>query len=61
MADSKSSDETAYLLKYLLAIELYRSGLSQAEIRRRLSLSMTVLSKMLQGVQRHMEARILDG
>ena len=50
---TKNTDDVAYLLKYLLAIELYRAGLSQAEIRKRLGLDMNVLSGMLKGVSRH--------
>jgi hypothetical protein len=45
-----SDSEIVYLLKYLLAIELYRSGLTQAEVRVRLKLNNNVLSEMLRGL-----------
>jgi transposase len=51
------SDDTVLLLKHLLAIELYRGGLSQAEIRTRLGLGMNVLSRMLKGVSREIVVR----
>jgi hypothetical protein len=50
-------DETVLLLKHLLAIELYRGGLPQAEIRTRLGLGMNVLSQMLKGVSREIVVR----
>lgn len=56
----RNNDDFAYLLKYLLAIELYRAGLSQAEIRKRLGLDMNALSKMLKGVSRHALMRTDD-
>jgi len=40
------------LLKYLLALELWHGGLSQAEIRKRLGLSMNAVNAMLKGVRR---------
>jgi hypothetical protein len=60
MTQNKNSDDVAYLLKYLLAIELYRAGLSQAQIRQRLGLSMNVLNGMLKGVSRHALTRTDD-
>lgn len=60
MPQNKNSDDVAYLLKYLLAIELYRAGLSQAQIRQRLGLSMNVLNGMLKGVSRHALMRTDD-
>jgi hypothetical protein len=50
-------DETAQLLKYLLAIELYRSGLSKADIRARLGLGMNVVNEMLKGVSKEVVVR----
>lgn len=38
------------LLKQLLAIELWRAGLSQSEIRTRLGLGMNTVNAMLKGV-----------
>jgi hypothetical protein len=54
---SEPSDETVILLKHLLAIELWRAGLSQSEIRTRLGLGMNVLNKMLKGVSREIVVR----
>ncbi len=51
------SDETVMLLKHLLAIELWRAGLSQSEIRTRLGLGMNVLNQMLKGVSREIVVR----
>lgn len=45
------SDQTQ-LLKFLLAIELWRGGLSQAAIRTRLGLSMNTVNAMLKGLKR---------
>jgi len=57
---STTNDDLAYLLKFVLAVELYRSGLSQAVIRKRLGLSMNVVNDMLKGVQRHIATRTDD-
>jgi transcriptional regulator with XRE-family HTH domain len=53
----KSKDDTAYLLKYLLAVELYRAGLTQAQIRERLGLDINTLNSMLKGVDNHLLTR----
>jgi len=45
-------DETVSLLKHLVAVELWRGGLSQAEIRSRLGTDINTISKMLKGVSR---------
>ena len=50
-------DEVIVLLKHLLAIELWRGGLSQAEIRMRLGLGMNVVNAMLKGVSREVVTR----
>ena len=52
MPKSEGTDQTANLLRYLLAIELWRGGLSQDEIRKRLGMSMNDLNYMLKGVSR---------
>jgi hypothetical protein len=39
-------------LKYLIALQLWHSGLSQAEIRMRLGLGMNAVNEMLKGVRR---------
>lgn len=53
----ESNDETVLLLKQLLAIELWRAGLSQSEIRTRLGLGMNALNRMLKGVSREIVIR----
>lgn len=57
MAMKSTSDESVLLLKHLLAIELWRAGLSQSEIRKRLGLGMNVVSGMLKGVSREVTVR----
>lgn len=52
MKAREGQDEAVALLKHLLAIELWRGGLSQAQIRQRLGLSMTTVNRMLKGVRR---------
>jgi hypothetical protein len=42
----------AQLIRHLLAIELWRGGLSQAEIGKRLGVATGSVSKMLKGVSR---------
>jgi Trp operon repressor len=46
------TEELVSLLKHLLAIELWRGGLSQAEIKSRLGLGSETLTRMLKGVNR---------
>ena len=58
--NSQANDDIANLLRYLLAIELYRSGLSQTEIRKRLGISINIVNRMLKGVSRHVETRTDD-
>ena len=53
----KDSDEIILLLKHLVAIELWRAGLSQSQIRTRLGLGMNVVNDMLRGVSRSVEVR----
>ena len=52
MAKVDSNEPIITLLQHLLAIELWRSGLSQNEIRGRLGLSTTTVNAMLKGVSR---------
>jgi hypothetical protein len=63
MAAPKESrgDETVVLLKHLVAIELWRGGLTQAEIKSRLGLGSDVLSGMLKGVSREVSVSTKDG
>jgi transposase len=51
------ADETVTLLRHLLAIELWRGGLSQAEIKSRLGLGSDTLTGMLKGVSREVTVR----
>lgn len=52
---SAASDDVAYLLKYLLVLELHRAGLSLSEIRARLRMDKNVVNHMLKGVRRQKE------
>lgn len=55
MAKSKAvidPNDQLQLLQYLLVVELWRSGLSQADIRARVGLSMNVVNAMLKGIGR---------
>jgi transposase-like protein len=54
---TQTTEDAAMLLKHLLAIELWRGGLSQAQIRTRLGLNMNLVNRMLKGVRRHVETR----
>jgi len=56
MAEKSGSENIETLLKYLLAIELWRGGLTQAEIRKRLKMSGTTVAEWLKGVSRHVSA-----
>jgi len=40
------------LLRYLLVLELWRSGVSQAEIRARLGIANNTVNAMLKGISR---------
>jgi predicted transcriptional regulator len=51
MANSEP-DEAVILLKQLLAIELWRGGLTQAEIKARLGIGSATVSEWLKGVSR---------
>jgi predicted transcriptional regulator len=46
------------LLKQLLAIELWRAGLSQSEIRTRLGIGMKAVNEMLKGVIRDVTVHV---
>ena len=50
-------EKVVSLLQHLLVIELWRGGLSQAEIRARLGISIGTVNKMLKGVERFVETR----
>lgn len=51
-------DEAVVLLRQLLAVELWRAGLTQSEIRKRLGISNTALNDMLKGVSRDVTVRV---
>lgn len=53
----QQQDDANLLLKHLLAIELWRGGLSQAEIKSRLGLGSEAVSRMLKGVSREIATR----
>jgi hypothetical protein len=44
--------EIERLLKYLLAIELWRAGMTQGQIKKRLKISSGAVNEMLKGVSR---------
>jgi predicted transcriptional regulator len=58
MAKNTRDDETVILLTQLVAIELWRAGLSQSEIRTRLGIRMNAVSEMLKGVSRHVTVHV---
>ena len=60
MARSDQSDEAVVLLRQLLAIELWRAGLSQTEIRKRLGLRMNAVNEMLKGVSKDVIVRVRE-
>lgn len=47
-----TNDDIVLLLKHLLAIELWRGGLSQVEIKNRIGESINTVNAMLKGVSR---------
>lgn len=56
-AGDQWQEETILLLKHLLAIELWRGGLTQAEIKTRLGLGSETVTRMLKGVSREIPTR----
>jgi predicted transcriptional regulator len=58
MAKSGQPDESVVLLRQLLAIELWRAGLSQAEIRVRLGIGANAVTDMLKGVSREVTVHV---
>ena len=46
------ADNQTQLLKYLLAVELWKAGLSQSEIKSRLGMDSNLISGMLKGLVR---------
>lgn len=52
MAKKEECKTEFWLLQNLLAIELWRGGLSQVEIARRLSIGNSTVNEMLKGVNR---------
>lgn len=47
-----SEEQIIDLLQHLLVIELWRGGLSQNEIRKRLGISINAVNQMLKGIAR---------
>jgi predicted transcriptional regulator len=56
-AGERNAEEIVSLLKHLLAIELWRGGLSQSEIKSRLGLGSDAVTRMLKGVSREISVR----
>lgn len=56
-AAERQAEETVLLLKHLLAIELWRGGLTQSEIKARLGLGSDTVARMLKGVNRELLSR----
>lgn len=54
----QDNNETVMLLKQLLAIELWRAGLSQSEIRTHLGIGMKAVNDMLKGVSREVTVHV---
>ncbi len=52
LGEQPNQDEQIYLLKYLVALELYHHGLRQTEIAKRLCLQTAILNKMLKGLSK---------
>ena len=55
MPKADANEEIGGLLRHLLAIELWRGGLSQDEIRLRLGVSINAVNAMLKGVSREIQ------
>ena len=53
--NESNDDKIVSLLQNLLAIELWRGGLTQADIRIRLGISTNTANKMLKGVKREIQ------
>ncbi len=45
-------DDPDYLLNYLVALELFKLGLSQVDIGKRLRLQTAIVNQMLKGIDR---------
>ena len=59
MNKKSSDDEVETLLKQLLAIELWRGGLTQSQITKRLKLSSNTVNEMLKGVSREIAVSVV--
>jgi transposase len=53
-------EQTLNLLRHLVAIELWRGGLSQEQIRSRLGVAKATVNDMLKGVSRHIQVASSD-
>lgn len=50
-----SADDNSMLLKKLLAIELFKLGVPQAEIGRKIKMDLTAVNAFLKGIRKHAE------
>lgn len=57
LAEDQRQEEIILLMKHLLAIELWRGGLTQSEIKTRLELGSEAVTRMLKGVSREVSVR----
>lgn len=48
----ENSDRTIYILEYLLVLELYRLGLGQGDIGKRLGVATSKINTMLKGIRK---------
>lgn len=53
-----TADTSEALLRHILAIELWRGGLSQDQIRKRLGISINTVNEMLKGVSRTIKQEV---
>lgn len=51
-AQSKAPEEMVQLLRFLVALELWKSGVSQADIGKRLGIAAGSVNKLVKGVKR---------
>lgn len=52
-----NADDTSVLLKKLLMIELFRMGVSQAEIGKKIKMDLAAVNAFLKGIRKHAELR----
>ncbi len=54
---SNGNDETINLLRFIVAIELWKSGVSQADIARRLGIATASVNKYVKGLKKNPETQ----